>query len=136
MYGQAAGRRPVGVKIPVDQNTEQSNKPDLTIENIAPIEFLAAQYVEKGKIKVGLFCLSGGVFYLAPEGDTWLQKMRPLSEKLTNNVRDAYDRMYGASPAEVPSEDVVDIIAQTMAADHSQPATEIEAGVDVMSQVK
>jgi len=110
MYGQRQGQRPVGVKIPDHQDTTQSSNPDLTIENIAPIEFYAVEYVEKGKVVMGLFCLSGGEFYLAPEGSTWLKSMRHATVKISENLRSAVDRIKG-KVVDVPSEDVVDVIA-------------------------
>ncbi len=114
---QTPGQRPVGVKIADSQTTDFTSDPDLTLKNLAPIEFFAAQYVEKGRLRTALFCHSGGMFYLAPEGDSWLQKMRPLSERLTANVKEIFERRNKSAAdvaASVPRQDAVDVIAESM----------------------
>jgi len=126
MLGQPQGHRPVGVKIPEGQINDRSDKADLTVEHLLPIEFFAAQYVENGKIKQGLFCHSNGVFYMAPNGDQWLAGMRPLSEKLTTNVRHAYEAMKGAIPEDVPVTDTVDVIAGSMVEEAPVPIGNVD----------
>jgi hypothetical protein len=111
------GHRPVGVKIPDGQLHDRSDKADLTVEHLIPMEFFGAQYVENGKLKAGLFVQSGGRFYLAPNGEQWISGMRELSEALTNNVRVIYDRIKGGPLKDVPLEDTVDIIAQATVAE-------------------
>jgi hypothetical protein len=114
------GQRPVGVKIPEDQTTDRTNKPDLHVENLLPMEFFAMQYVEKGKMKMGLVAHSGGQFYLAPSGSEWLAGMRPLSDKLVKNLKPHFERLRGPEPIDptgVPTSDDVDIVAAATASE-------------------
>jgi len=141
MLGSNQGHRPVGVKIPDGQLHDKSDKADLTVEHLLKMEFFAAQYVENGKLKAGLVVHSGGRFYLAPNGSTWLAGMRELSEKMTNNVKSLYERTQSGPLEGVPVEDTVDIIAQATAAeaapqdsvDVSPPIAGVDIGVDVMA---
>ena len=129
------GHRPVGVKVPDGQLYDRSDKADLTVEHLLKMEFFAAQYVENGKLKSGLIVQSGGHFYLAPNGSTWLAGMRELSAKMTDNVKALYDQTTSGSIEDVPIEDTVDIIAQATAAG-ADPTQSPEAAptdeVDIM----
>lgn len=131
------GHRHVGVKTPEGQIHDKSDKADLTVEHLMPMEFFGAQYVENGKLKTGLVVQSGGKFYLAPNGSQWLADMRELSKALTSNVKPLYDKLKGGLIDEdVPVEDNVDIIAQATAAESPQeasPLTGVDTSVDIMS---
>lgn len=132
------GHRHVGVKTPEGQIHDRSDKADLTVEHLMPMEFFGAQYVENGKLKTGLVVQSGGKFYLAPNGGQWLADMRELSEALTGNVKAIYDRIKGGPLEDVPHEDAVDIIA-TATASEGVPEDAVgqqvpkQDSVDVMS---
>jgi hypothetical protein len=110
------------VKIPEGQINERTDRPDLTISHMLPMEFFAAQYVEANKLKSGLFVLSGGQFYLAPSGAEWLAGMRPLSDKMAANAQELYDRVHGGVPGDVPTEDIVDILGKDMVDDTAPTA--------------
>jgi len=108
-------QRPVGVTVPQGQHTTRTDKADLTVEHVMPIEFFAAQYVEKGKVRNGLFCLTNDTYYLAENGESWVNNLKELSSKLSDNFR-AVHTAQKAGNDEVPSEDLVDITAQRFSA--------------------
>lgn len=115
---QPQGRQ-VGVMIPAGQLTEEqrTNLPDLTIINLLPLEMFAAQYVEGGRVVAGHFVKSGDDFYLDPNGRQWLNNLRPLSAKLKESAAEGYRKLKGAVPAELPTTDQVDIVAEEVAKD-------------------
>ena len=105
-------QRPVGVKIPEGQLAEKSDLPSLTLIHLMLLEFCAAQYVDKSGRKVtGLFVKSGKDWYQAPNGEQWLAQFRELSDKMLKNTLDKYAHLKGTDPADVPTEDNVDVIA-------------------------
>lgn len=114
MSGTSASGRVVGVTIPEGQNTERSNLPDLTIVNLAPLEFFAAQYVENGKLRMGMYIKAGNVTYLDPDGERWVNRLRQLSDKLAKNFGVKYAQMHGVQPGDVPLEDSVDVVAKEL----------------------
>ena len=105
--------RPVGVKIPEGQLSERSDLPSLTLVHLMPLEFMAAQYVDKaGKKVTGLFVKNGEDWYQAPNGDQWLAQFRTLSPKMDENAKAMYAKITGVPDnADVPLEDNVDVIA-------------------------
>jgi hypothetical protein len=106
-------QRPVGVKIPEGQLSERSDLPSLTLVHLMPLEFMAAQYVDKsGKKVVGLFVKNGKDWYQAPNGDQWLSQFRALSPKMEENAKAMYAKNTGITDTtDVPLEDNVDVIA-------------------------
>lgn len=106
--------RPVGVKIPEGQLSERTDLPSLTLVHLVPMEFLAAQYVDKsGKMVTGLFVKSGSDWYQAPNGEQWLAQFRPLSPKMEANAKEKYSKLTGKSDiTDVPLTDNVDVIAE------------------------
>ena len=110
MFGNQS-HRGVGVKIPDGQLHDRSDAPDLTVLDLAPLELRAGRYVERGKIKMGLFAKVGDVWHLTPDGDNWLQRCRQTSAALTKNLKEAEGKFKGVSAEDVPTTDAVDIIA-------------------------
>ncbi len=110
--------RHVGVAIPEGQAKEPTNLPELTVTSVNKLEFFGITYVEKAKLTPALVVRDvEGNLYLAPNGDAWVKGLRPLSDKLTNNVKDTLARLEGTPLDDVPAEDNVDVIAEEMAAE-------------------
>ena len=121
-----SAHRPVGVMIPEGQNKQPSNLAELTVTSVNKLEFFGVTYVEKSKLTPGLVVRDmEGNLYLAPGGLQWVQGLRPLSDKLTNNVKELLLHLEGTPPEDVPIEDNVDVIAGDMAA---EPAVEEVGG--------
>lgn len=124
MLGQTSGPRPVGVKIPEHQNTDRTDRPDFSVISMVPLELFAAQYVENGRVKMGLFCHSGGTFYMVPDGEPWLQKFRTLRKEMVVNVQHIYESLKGKTPEDIPLHDTVDVVAGSVA--QEAPKTNVD----------
>lgn len=123
--------RHVGVKIPQDQLTEQTDKPNLHVAHAFPVQFYAAQYVENGKLKMGLFFEMNGDIYLSPNSDEWLGRLSRCNPKLAKNIKEKLETLSGVPPEEVPIEDNVDVVAADMATESPDKEDLEPSGVDI-----
>lgn len=116
MYGNQQPR-PVGVKIPDGQIYDRSDKPALTVLGVLDLTFRGVQYVDKTGKKKNMLVLmdQNGVQYEAPNGESWLNGLRPLSEDFNKNIQNFVDLNRPVDPAEIPTEDQVDVVASAVA---------------------
>lgn len=120
MFGPNQSARPVGVRIPEGQSLESTNLPPLTLVHLVPLEMFGGQYSdETGRLRGGMFVKSGDDFYLVPNGEQWIGQLRPLSNKLLAQAREAYRRLVSPKDAGVPTEDTVDVIASEITKESS-----------------
>jgi hypothetical protein len=109
--------RPVGVTIPTGQRSGEEipdrDLPTLSIHNFEPLETCAGRYVDKsGKLVPGFFIKYAGTWYLDPNGPNWFGTLKPLAAELEANVQRAYEQRTKARDVpEIPTDDVVDVIA-------------------------
>ena len=108
-------RRPTGVLIPEDQQSERTDLPELTITEFGELRLFGGTYVENGRKKKGFFIQVGGVFYLDPDGPAWIGRLKPLSAQMQKNMANVMDRLERASNEDVPVEDKVDVLAGEVA---------------------
>lgn len=108
-------RRPTGVLIPQDQQSERTDLPELTITEFGEIKLYGGTYVENGRKQSGFFIQVGGVFYLDPDGPAWIRRLKPLSAKMQKNVDNVMATIERASNEDVPVEDKVDVLAGEVA---------------------
>lgn len=108
--------RQVGVKIPTGQIYDKSDSPALTIEGLVELKFYAVQYVDKKGNKVSMLVMksAAGDLYEAPNGASWLNDAKLLSDQMKKNVETvlASAPRAGSSIADiVPTQDAVDVLA-------------------------
>ena len=123
-----ANTRHVGVKIPTGQLYDKSDNPALTIEGLLELKFYAVQYANKKGSKVSMLVMKAadGTLYEAPNGDSWLNGAKQLSEQMKKNVEVVLSSAprVGASVT-VPTQDAVDVLAEEIATEvpSADPAT-------------
>lgn len=110
MPGQNAGRV-VGVTTPEQLGRAPDGVPDLTVMHLKELRMFGAQYTENGKIRAGMFVKDGDEFYLDPSGGEWVNRLRPLSEKLSKSATAKFEQLQGITAKDLPMEDNVDIVA-------------------------
>lgn len=108
--------RQVGVKIPTGQIYDKSDRPALTIEGLVELKFYAVQYVDKKGTKVPMLVIkdASGELYEAPNGTSWLNDAKLLSDQMKKNVESVLltAPRAGSSVADnVPTQDSVDVLA-------------------------
>lgn len=110
MPGQNAGRV-VGVTTPEQLGRAPDGVPDLTVMHMKELRMFGAQYTENGKVKAGMLVKDGDEWYLDPSGGDWVNRLRPLSEKLSKSAAARFDSLQGLTAKDLPMEDAVDIVA-------------------------
>lgn len=106
MFGNKSNPlRPLGVRIPTEQNTG-AGKPQ-TLEHVYPMKFFGLQYVdETGRRRRMVVAEMFGQFYAAPNSEEWALRLKPLSKWLTDQIKKRADDQ---KPVEIPSQDAVNI---------------------------
>ena len=110
MPGPNAGRV-VGVTIPNQDGRAPDGVPDLTVLHLKELRMFGAQYTENGKLKSGMLVKDGDQFYLDPAGGDWVNRLRPLSDKLNKSATDKFEQQQPLAPKDLPIEDSVDVVA-------------------------
>lgn len=118
--------RHVGVKIPTGQIYDKSNAPALTIEGLVELKFYAVQYVDRKGSKVSMLVMksAAGEMYEAPNGASWLNDAKLLSDAMKKNMEAvlASAPRAGDEAADlIPTEDAVDVLATEVTAATPQP---------------
>lgn len=108
--------RQVGVKIPTGQLYDKSDNPALTIEGLVELKFYAVQYADKKGNKVSMLVMksAAGDMYEAPNGASWLNDAKLLSDQLKKNIEmvlASAPRAVSSIADSVPTEDFVEVIA-------------------------
>ena len=125
-------QRPMGVKIPQDQNAEVTDKPNLFVQHILPLKFFAMEYAEGGKMKKAMICEFNGDYYIAPNSEEWISRLSPVSSKLRKNISESLERVSGVPVEDIPLKDDVDVVAADMASESSEEKSNGDpGGVDV-----
>jgi hypothetical protein len=106
--------RVTGVTIPDQLGRAPEGVPDLTVLHMKELRMFGVQYTENGKMKAGMLVKDGDTFYLDPAGDQWVNRLRPLSDKLSKSAMAKFDQIVGVSAKDLPMDDSVDVVAMEM----------------------
>lgn len=110
MPGQNAGRV-VGVTTPEQLGRAPDGVPDLTVMHLKELRMFGVQYTENGKVKAGMFIKDGETWYRDPSGGDWVNRLQPLSDKLSKSAAAQFDSLQGLTAKDLPMEDAVDVVA-------------------------
>lgn len=118
--------RPTGVTIPKGQiNAGLENGPPNTIGNIVEAKQYAVQWFdETGKQHVDVWFKAGNVWYKPPQSEEWASQLGPVKDVFVKQA----ESMIGiqAAPADAPTKDAVDVVAESVAASPAIPPANVD----------
>ena len=109
--------RQVGVRTPDSQNNTGTGEPS-KVYHVVPMEVFAIEYTDEfGKKHSNIAYMTGGVVYLAPEGERWAASLKQASKYVT-------DAVLSSRPSKnttVPQQDDVDVMGGGLSAGQEAP---------------
>lgn len=104
-------QRVVGVTKADSQTPTRTSAPNLTLLGIGELRMFAISYADKGEVRQAMVCQMNDSFYLAPDSETWVKKLKELHPKLVENIQTQLSRMTG-TPMDVDLNDDIDIVTK------------------------